>query len=188
MSFAVDPDALAARAARLGAHDRQVLLAHIEAARQADARAGKPWAAAAIERVAAIVGTLETEAAREANEARLINKLANAGELKATVLLRALNQKRLSLFTIALCRLGGFSIAQARAALDHPLGPELLAMACAAIDIDKAAFPSLLAQIRDLNAGRPGGGEPGARCGLDVFGQFSQAQAAYAFNKVAGLV
>ncbi|HEY5106044.1 MAG TPA: DUF2336 domain-containing protein [Caulobacteraceae bacterium] len=188
MSFAIDPEALAARAARLGADDRQVLLARIEAARQADGLAGNPWTPAATRRIATLVRTLESQAAGEANEILLVDKLANAGELKATVLLRALNQKRLSLFTTALARLGGFSPAQVREALDDPARPERLALACAAIGIDKAAFPTLLAQVRELNAGQPGGGEPGARRAMDVFGQFSPAQAAGVFHQVAGQV
>ena len=34
--------------------------------------------------------------------------------------------------------------------------PGLLALACAAVGVDRSAFPSLLALVRQLNRGRPG--------------------------------
>ena len=69
-----------------------------------------------------------------------------------------------------------------RAALDSPR-PELLALACMAVGIDRSAFPTLLELVRKLN-----GGKPGAENGSDkasALGSLSPEIAAAAFRQAA---
>jgi uncharacterized protein (DUF2336 family) len=95
-------------------------------------------------------------------EKRLVAKLEAAGELRAGFLLRALKERRLERFQTALAALGDFEVAHVRRACSAP-DPELLALACAAVGIDRVVFPSLLVDVRDLNGGRPAGGPESAR-------------------------
>jgi hypothetical protein len=116
-------------------------------------------------------------------ERRLIDKLASAGQLRPGYLLRVLKEKRLSLFEAALCRLGGFDPEQVRKSVASADKPELLALACAAVGIDKGAFPTILALVRDINGGKPGGGAEGERRAVGAFGPFASEIAANAFRK-----
>jgi uncharacterized protein (DUF2336 family) len=99
---------------------------------------------------------------RQEMERRLVDKLHSAGQLRAGYLVRALREGRLSLFAAALAKLGGLDADQVREALDAAT-PELLQIACARVDIDRSAFPSILQMVRGLNAGRPGGEPEPAR-------------------------
>ena len=102
-----------------------------------------------------------THSEREEMERRLVAKLQSAGQLRAGFLIRAIREKRLSLFEHSLAALGGFSIAQVRAAVSRP-SPQALFLACAAVGIDRAVFPAVLDEIRKLTNGLPGwGGEWG---------------------------
>jgi len=96
------------------------------------------------------------EGERQEMERRLVAKLHAAGQLRAGYLVRALREGRLSLFAAALARLGDLEPDQVREALDAP-APNLLQLACAAVDIDRSAFPFILQMVRGLNCGRPGG-------------------------------
>lgn len=130
---------------------------------------------------------LERDGEQEEMEKRLIDKLSEAGQLRPGYLLRALKERRLSLFEAALARLGGFEPAQVRKAVASPDRPELLGLACASVGIDRGAFPTILAMVRDINHGRPGGGEDGERRAIGAFGPFASDIAASAFRKaVAG--
>jgi uncharacterized protein (DUF2336 family) len=120
---------------------------------------------------------------REQMEARLIDKLAAANQLRPGYLLRVLKEQKLSLFQAALARLGGFDADQVRRAVCSNDRPELLALACAAVGIDRGAFPTILALVRDINGGRPGGGAEGARRAISAFGPFSPDIAAAAFRQ-----
>lgn len=93
---------------------------------------------------------------REEMERRLIDKLQGAGQLRAGFLIRAIREKRLSLFEHGLAALGGFTIAQVRSAIARP-SPDALFLACNAVGIDRAVFPAILEEIRKLNNGFPGG-------------------------------
>ncbi len=96
-------------------------------------------------------------------ERRLVAKLDAAGELRPGFLVRALKDGKLSLFQTALAALGDFSVGEVRRACAAP-DPELIALACAAVGIDRVVFPTLLMMLRELNANRPGGGpEAGQR-------------------------
>jgi uncharacterized protein (DUF2336 family) len=125
----------------------------------------------------------ERQGEQEEMERRLIDKLSTAGQLRPGYLLRVLKEKRLSLFETALAHLGGFDPLQIRKAVASPDKPELLGLACAAVGIDRGAFPTILAMVRDLNDGRPGGGDEGERRAIGAFGPFANDIAASAFRK-----
>ncbi len=131
---------------------------------------------------------MEKDDERELMETRLLAKLAAAGQLRPGYLLRALREERLSLFVGALSTLGGFPPELVRAAIDSDR-PELLALACAAVGIDRSVFPTVLELVRAINGGRPGGGEEGARRALSAFGPFSPQISSAAFRQaVSSLV
>ncbi|KQZ03685.1 hypothetical protein ASD21_20200 [Caulobacter sp. Root1455] len=119
---------------------------------------------------------------REAMEAALVEKLDAAGQLRPGYLLRVLRERRLPLFLFALARLGGFDIRQVRRAVDSNR-PELLALACSAVGIDRSVFPTILTHVRELNGGRPGGGAEAARKASGAFGPFAPDIAAMAFRQ-----
>lgn len=121
---------------------------------------------------------------REAMELRLIAKLQSADQLRPGYLLRALREGKLSLFAAGLAALGGFEAGQVRRALDSDR-PELLALACAAVGIDRSAYPSILTLVRQLNQGRPGGRPPG---GDNRYGDFTPQVARDAFRRAANAV
>lgn len=98
---------------------------------------------------------------KEEMERRLVAKLQASGQLRAGFLIRAVREKRLSLFEHAIAALGGFTLAQIRAAICRP-SPDALFLACAAVGIDRAVFPAILDEIRKLSDGWPGDGEIGA--------------------------
>lgn len=121
------------------------------------------------------------QADRDEMERRLIDKLQAAGQLRAGLLIRAVREKRLSLFVHGLSALGGFAVGQVKSALSAPT-PEALYYACAAVGIDRAVFPTLLVEVRKLNASLPGDlGEP-----VWQRGALSQGSAARAFRVLVG--
>lgn len=124
------------------------------------------------------------EGEREAMEQRLIDKLHSAGQLRPGYLIRALREGRLGLFAAALSVLGRFDARQVRATLDSDR-PELLALACAAVGIDRSVFPDILEMTRKLNDGRPGGGAEGARKASVAFAPVSPEIAGAAFRQAA---
>lgn len=121
---------------------------------------------------------------REAMEARLIDKLHAAGQLRPGYLIRALREGRLGLFSAALAMLGRFEHNQVQATIDSDR-PELLALACAAVGIDRSVFPDILEMTRKLNHGRPGGGSEGARKASVAFAPVSPEVAGAAFRQAA---
>lgn len=134
--------------------DEKALAAAIDAAVQ-DARSQRP---------SPTLNPPDAPPEQAAAEENLIEKLAAAGQLKSGYLLRALREGRLSLFQAALARLGGLDLRDVRGAMDSER-PELLALACVAAGLDRGVFSALLTRVRELNGGRPGGGEAGlARC------------------------
>ena len=128
------------------------------------------------------MAALPQDGERAEMERRLVAKLQSAGQLRPAYLLRALREQRLSLFEGALAALGGFDPAQIRKAIDSDR-PELLALACAAVSIDKSVFPTILDLVRELNGGRPDGGPEGARRAISAFGPFSIEVASAAFRQ-----
>ncbi len=120
-------------------------------------------------------------------EQRLLEKLDQAGQLRPGYLLRALRENRLSLFISGLALLGRFDPDHLQRAINSDR-PELLALACAAVGIDRSVFPSILTLVRDLNGGRPGGGQEGVRRATGAFGPFAPDIANAAFRQAAGRV
>jgi uncharacterized protein (DUF2336 family) len=125
------------------------------------------------------------EGEQEEMERRLIAKLDVAGQLRPGYLLRALREHRLSLFLGGLTTLGRFEPSQIQRAADSDK-PELLALACAAVGIDRSVFPTILELVRELNGGRPGGGADAARPANGEFGSFAPDIAQAAFRKAVG--
>jgi uncharacterized protein (DUF2336 family) len=114
-------------------------------------------------------------------ERRLIAKLHDAGQLRPGYLLRALREGKMSLFEGALAKLGGFTLEQVRLAAGADR-PELLALACAAVGVDRSVFPTILSLVRELNGGKPNGSvEIGGRA-LAAFGEQPTGTAATAFR------
>lgn len=124
---------------------------------------------------------------REAMEQRLVDKLHAAGELRPGYLIRALREERLGVFTAALAMLGQFDIEDVRTTLNSDR-PELLALACASVRIDRSVFPDILQMVRDLNNGKPGGDEESSRRACEAFAPVSPEMAASAFRQAARAV
>lgn len=117
---------------------------------------------------------------RDEMERRLVDKLQSAGQLRPGLLIRAVREKRLSLFAHGLAALGGFTAGQVRAAMSAP-SPEALYYGCTAVGIDRAVFPTLLVELRKLNQSLPG--DRGDAVWLR--GALSQGSAARAFRALA---
>jgi uncharacterized protein (DUF2336 family) len=124
------------------------------------------------------------DAEQEQMESRLIAKLHDAGQLRPSYLLRALREQRLSLFASALATLGGFNVEEVNRALKAER-PESLALACAAVGLDRGAFSTLLALVRELNRGLPSGDAGQARRVFDTYGPGQAAKARTAFVKAS---
>jgi uncharacterized protein (DUF2336 family) len=115
-------------------------------------------------------------------ELKLVTKLGAAGQLKPSYLLRSLKDHQLGLFEAALAKLGGFRVEHIHLAAMSRHRPELLALACAAVSIDRSVFPTILEMVRQCNDGLPGGGVEGARRAASAFGPFDPDIAATAFR------
>jgi len=124
------------------------------------------------------------EGEQEEMERRLIAKLDVAGQLRPGYLLRALREEKLSLFIGGLTTLGRFEPILVQRAVDSDK-PELLALACAAVGIDRSVFPTILDLVRELNGGRPSGGAEGAKRAQASFGAYGPDIAATAFRTAA---
>jgi len=122
------------------------------------------------------------EEERDDMDRNLVEKLKDAGQLRSGYLLRALREGRLNLFIHVLAGLGGFDDRQLRRAIDSDR-PELLALACAGVGVDRGAYPTILELVRDLNGQRPGGGAESARRAGGAFGPFDPDIARAAFNQ-----
>jgi len=121
-------------------------------------------------------------------ELKLVMKLDAAGQLKPGYVLKALKDHQLGLFEAALAKLGGFRIEDVHLAVMSRDHPELLALACAAVSIDRSVFPTILEMVRQCNDGLPGGGAEGARRAASAFGPFAPDIAASAFRQAVAAV
>jgi uncharacterized protein (DUF2336 family) len=95
-----------------------------------------------------------------AMETKLIAKLQAAGELRPGFLLRALREGKLHLFQVALASLAEMRTEAVERACQQD-GPELLALACASVGIDRSVFPTILSLVQAQNHARPASG-PGS--------------------------
>jgi uncharacterized protein (DUF2336 family) len=127
------------------------------------------------------------EGEREEMERKLIDKLHAAGQLRPGYLVRVLREGRLSLFSTALAMLGRFDARHIRLALEAD-EPELLALACAAVGIDRSVFPTILNLVRQLNGGRPAGGAEAAMAAANAFGPTPPQAAGAAFRRAAAAI
>ncbi len=127
------------------------------------------------------------EAEQAEMERKLIAKLHAADQLRPSYLLRTLRDGRLSLFEAALAALGDMPLETVHRAL-NATQPDALALACAAVGLDRGAFSTLLGLVRTLNHGQPGGDEEQARRVFDRFGGEPADRARAAFLKAAGAV
>ena len=128
------------------------------------------------------MGPSETD--EERSDRQLVTKLDMSGQLRPGFLVKALKDRRLSLFTAALATLGRFEARDVRKALDSNR-PEILALACAAVGVDRTVFPSLLAQVRNLNNGLPGGGVEGDKRAMAIFTGASPSAATASFRRAS---
>ena len=119
---------------------------------------------------------------RQETEQRLIAKLHDAGQLRPSYLLRALREGKLSLFEAALAKLGGFTQEQIHLAVISGR-PELLALACVAVGVDRSVFPTLIGLVRGLNGGLPAGETEVANRAFGTFGAHPKTTAASAFRQ-----
>ncbi len=87
---------------------------------------------------------------------RLAEKLMDSGNLHPSAVLRALREDQPSLFMAAMARLSEIDLAGVRRMVESP-SPDLLALGCLAIGLDRCTFSPLLAHVRRLWGDRPGG-------------------------------
>jgi hypothetical protein len=93
-----------------------------------------------------------------------------------------LRDHRLSLFETALATLGDYAPKAVHLAVNAER-PEMLALACAGVGVDRTVFGTILALVRELNRGRPGGDAERARKAFRGAGADHSGLAALAFRK-----
>jgi uncharacterized protein (DUF2336 family) len=116
-----------------------------------------------------------------AMETKLIAKLQAAGELRPGFLLRALREGKLHLFQVALASLAETRTETVERACQHDC-PELLALACASVGIDRSVFPSILSLVQGLNHARPASGPESLERINHAFSLQGAGEAAAAFR------
>ncbi len=118
---------------------------------------------------------------RQEMETRLIAKLQAAGQLRPGFLLKALREGKLYLFELALASLANLRTAEVRAACASDR-PDLVALACAGVGIDRSVFPTILSLLRALNEGKPNGAQESLRDINAAFTHLTPADALHAFH------
>jgi uncharacterized protein (DUF2336 family) len=124
------------------------------------------------------------EPERRLMERQLVAKLNDAGQLKPGYLIRSLREQRLTLFVAALAELSGLEVADLESAISTDRA-ELLALACTAAGVDRSAFSTLVALVRQLSGGHPSSSGAGRRA-LQAFSIHDPQVAAAAFRKAFG--
>ena len=123
---------------------------------------------------------------RAGMDRRVVAKLKAGGQLRPGLLMRALRDGKLTLFTIALAELGEFTTDEVRQAMDAD-SAQTLALGCAAVGVDRSALPSLIVLVRELNRDRPGrAGETASLNGAATL--LDRESAARAFRQRLGSV
>ncbi len=92
---------------------------------------------------------------RVLTEQRLVQKLQGGGQLRAGLLVRALQEGKLTLFKTGLATLGDIPLTELTLAMDADR-PDQLGAICTAVGIDRSVFPTVLRLVRRLNGDRPG--------------------------------
>jgi uncharacterized protein (DUF2336 family) len=104
----------------------------------------------------------------------LAEKLMASGNLHPSALLRALREDQPGLFLALLARLCELDL-EAAHQIVHAPSPDLLALACRSLELDRSAFAPILAHVCRLFEDHPGGdGDAAAR---RAFGPLSPGQA-----------
>ncbi|MDE2133909.1 MAG: DUF2336 domain-containing protein [Alphaproteobacteria bacterium] len=85
---------------------------------------------------------------------KLVDKLANAGQLKAGFLLRVLHQGQIDLFDLALARMLDLQLTELRP-IFYEKGPKPVALACRAVGIDRCVFATVFNLSRQARKMRP---------------------------------
>lgn len=85
---------------------------------------------------------------------KLIDKLAQSGQLKAGFLLRVLHQGQIDLFDLALARLTDVPLSISRKRF-YEGGPRAVALACRAVGIDRCVFTTVYSLSRRARAMAP---------------------------------
>ena len=116
-------------------------------------------------------------------EDQLIIKLDAAGQLKPGYLMRALRERKLSLFKAALARIGGYPRHVIDIVVDSGR-PDLLALAFASVDIDRSVFPTVQRMVSELQGRRSGCGDLYAQETANAF-RVEPSQAALLLNERA---
>ena len=107
---------------------------------------------------------------------KLIEKLHNAGQLKAGFLLRVLHQGQIDLFDLGFARMLDMPLPQFRQSL-YERGPKPVALACRAVGIDRCVFPTVFNLSRQARMMRPVL-SPGDQAAVDaVFNDFTKTSA-----------
>ncbi|HEY4029317.1 MAG TPA: DUF2336 domain-containing protein [Caulobacteraceae bacterium] len=130
---------------------------------------------------------IERSEDHEAMEQRLVEKLDAAGQLKPGYLMRALREHKLSLFEAGLARLSGLPLEDLQAAVTCDR-PDVLAMACVAAHIDRSVFRTILARVRELNGGKPGGDPEADTRASALFHELTPKDAVIAFSRMVQVV
>lgn len=116
------------------------------------------WSSPPLRRALAARFGLETLPARpepvEETAARVVEKLGRSGRLTPDYALSALRRGRLDLFQQAMATLSGVP-ADVLHRASQSEDPADLALACAAVGVDRAVFPEILREVRATNGGRP---------------------------------
>ena len=115
-------------------------------------------------------------------ETRLVAKLEAADQLRPGFLLRSLREGKLHLFQVALASLASVKTEEVQCASDADR-PELLALACAAVGIDRSVFPTILSLVRALNDAKPASSGNSLVKINEAFSLKGESQALIAFRK-----
>ncbi len=113
---------------------------------------------------------------REYNATRLIDKLSIGGQLRAGFLVRVLQQGQIDLFDLGFARLLDLDMTDFRRVF-YGSGACPVALACRAVGIDRAVFPTIYALSRSAR-GQIASLSPDERADVDeAFETFSRAEA-----------
>lgn len=119
-------------------------------------------------------GTLSDPPADSAQ--KLIEKLAISGQLKAGFLMRVLSQGQIDLFELAFARLLEVDLSRFRL-MFYDGGVRIVALACRAGGIDKAAFPTVFNLSRQARQRSESLGRPQINEAEEVFSGFTRPSA-----------
>ena len=116
---------------------------------------------------------------------KLIEKLAVSGQLKAGFLMRVLSQGQIDLFELAFARLLEVDLARFRE-MFYDGGVRMVALACRAGGIDKAAFPTVFNLSRQARHRADSLGRPQIHDAEEIFSGFTRPSALAELRRLTG--